>query len=159
MNELDTILAYHERSKHRLERYAAGPEALDWEAQPNPFREFAGSPRTRLPLAADTSETGFDSLHRPGEVAPRPMTLASVGMLLELSLAISAWKEYGPDRWALRCNPSSGNLHPTEAYVLCRGIPGLADGLHHYLCLDHSLELRCRYAPSAPMPVPASGWG
>jgi len=149
MNELDTILAYHERSKHRPERYAAGPEALDWEAQPNPFREFAGSPKTRLPLAADTPETGFDRLLRPGAVPSQPLSIASVSMLLELSLAISAWKEYGPDRWALRCNPSSGNLHPTEAYVLCRGIPGLADGLHHYLCLDHSLELRCRFAPVA----------
>ncbi|MFZ3035957.1 MAG: hypothetical protein WA112_01575 [Rugosibacter sp.] len=49
MNLIDTpdtlaqILAYHERTKHRPERYAAGPEALDWDAQPSPFREFAGA--------------------------------------------------------------------------------------------------------------------
>lgn len=42
-NTLAQILAYHERTKHRLERYAAGPEALDWDAQPNPFREFVGA--------------------------------------------------------------------------------------------------------------------
>jgi len=80
------------------------------------------------------------------------MDIESVGLLLELSLAISAWKEYGPDRWALRCNPSSGNLHPTEAYVVCRKVPGLADGVHHYQSLDHALELRCAFAarPSAP---------
>ena len=57
-------------------------------------------------------------------------------------MGLSAWKEFGPDRWALRCNPSSGNLHPTEAYVLARGIAGIADGLHHYLSRDHSLEHR-----------------
>jgi hypothetical protein len=47
--------AYHERSKHRLERYANGPETLDWDAQPDPFRRYRGprcspcpcSPRTR----------------------------------------------------------------------------------------------------------------
>ncbi len=32
------IHSYHERSKHTLERYARGPETLDWDAQPNPFR-------------------------------------------------------------------------------------------------------------------------
>jgi len=152
---LALILAYHERTKHRLERYAAGPEALDWDAQPNAFREFAGAPRTLLPLAADTLATRFAQLHQPGAVAPRPLAIHSVGILFELSMAISAWKEYGPDRWALRCNPSSGNLHPTEAYVVSRNIPGLADGVHHYLSLDHSLELRCRFSP-ATVDVPAS---
>ncbi|MDP3842137.1 MAG: hypothetical protein Q8Q81_05990 [Oxalobacteraceae bacterium] len=48
---LARILSYHERSKHRRERYAAGPDTLDWDAQPNPFREFAGAPRIALPDA------------------------------------------------------------------------------------------------------------
>ena len=48
---------------------------------------------------------------------PLPLSLAALGQLLELSMALSAWKEHGPDRWALRCTPSSGNLHPTEAYA------------------------------------------
>lgn len=146
---LAVVLAYHERTKHSLERYAAGPETLDWDAQPDPFRRFAGAPRTLLPLAADTLATGYAELHVPGRVPPKPMNIATVGLLLELSMAISAWKQYGTDRWALRCNPSSGNLHPTEAYVICRDIPGLADGVHHYLSLDHSLELRGRIAPGA----------
>ena len=34
------VLAYHERSKHRLERYARGPGRLDWANQPDPFRTF-----------------------------------------------------------------------------------------------------------------------
>ncbi len=148
-NTLAQILAYHERTKHRLERYAAGPEALDWDAQPNPFREFLGAGKTALPLAADTLTTPFDALHQPATIAPYPIDLHAIGILLELSLAISAWKEYGPDRWAVRCNPSSGNLHPTEAYVIGRHIPGLANGVYHYLSLDHSLALRCRHAPSA----------
>lgn len=151
MTDLETILAYHERTKHRYEAYAAGPETLDWSAQPNPFRGYAGAAKTMLPLAADSLATPFADLYRPGAVAAhasRAIDMNSVGLLLELSMAISAWKEYGPDRWALRCNPSSGNLHPTEAYVVCRNIPGLADGVHHYLSLDHSLELRCRFAPN-----------
>ena len=58
-------------------------------------------------------------------------------------LALSAWKEAGGTRWALRVNPSSGNLHPTEAYLL---LPGgtlePAPLLAHYRPDKHALEVR-----------------
>jgi SagB-type dehydrogenase family enzyme len=141
---LAQILNYHERSKHHLERYAAGPEALDWDAQPNPFREFAATPRIQLPLVADQLSASFGALHLPNAVTPQPITLENVAALMELAFGLSAWKEYGPDRWAVRCNPSSGNLHPTEAYVICREISGIEDGVYHYLSRDHLLEQRCK---------------
>ena len=52
-----TVLAYHERTKHRLERYAAGPETLDWSAQPDPFRHYEGAERRSLALTADALAT------------------------------------------------------------------------------------------------------
>jgi SagB-type dehydrogenase family enzyme len=136
-------LAYHLRTRHHLERYAAGPEALDWTAQPNPFREYQGSARTALPLHLGAFEVSFAALHGLAGREASPLSVTSVGALLGLSLALSAWKEYGRDRWALRCNPSSGNLHPTEGYVICEGVPGLTDGVHHYVSRDHVLEQRC----------------
>ncbi len=141
-NNLDCVLAYHERTKHRLERYATGPETLDWTSQPNPFREFNGAPRITLPFADTELATPFASLYQPSAVTPQPLGLQGIGWLLELALGISAWKEYGPDRWALRCNPSSGNLHPTEGYIVCEGVPGLSDGVYHYVSRDHVLERR-----------------
>jgi SagB-type dehydrogenase family enzyme len=144
LSPAETILAYHARTKHTLKRYAAGPETLDWDAQPNPFREFPGCVRTELQLGADRLGTSFAQARRRGGSAPAAITIESLGYLLELSLALSAWKELGPDRWAVRCNPSSGNLHPTEAYILSRNVPGLDDGLHHYLSRDHVLEQRCK---------------
>ncbi|MBU2828268.1 nitroreductase, partial [Acidithiobacillus ferriphilus] len=125
---VQVVTAYHERSKHHLNRYAAGPEALDWDAQPNPFREFTGSPQHILPLLTDETAVTFAGL---SAATPQPFTLQAVAQLLELSLGLAAWKEYGPDRWALRCNPSSGNLHPTEAYLLAFGVQGISDGLYH----------------------------
>ena len=62
---------------------------------------------------------------------------------MELSFGLSAWKQFGPDRWALRCNPSSGNLHPTEAYLLCTDAEVLESGVYHYVSHDHHLERRC----------------
>jgi SagB-type dehydrogenase family enzyme len=152
--QLAQILAYHQRSKHRLERYAAGPETLDWSAQPNPFREFSAAPRIRLPLVADQLSASFAALHVPDAIAPQPLTLDSVAALLELAFGLSAWKECGPDRWAVRCNPSSGNLHPTEAYVVCQQIPEIEDGVYHYLSRDHLLERRCQVAAAAPVTPP-----
>lgn len=141
---LDTVLAYHERSKHHFQRYAAGPGRLDWATQPDPFRTFAGAPRILLPLLADDGlRTPYVDLYERGSASSWPLEIAGVGALLELAFGLSAWKQYGGVRWALRCNPSSGNLHPTEAYIVvqdCRGIP---DGVHHYVSRDHLLEQRC----------------
>ena len=141
-------LAYHERTKHRPDRYASGPETLDWSLQPDPFRTFEGSPSVRLPLCAGRMAQAFEHADKPEAFPPPAFTLDSLGALLELSLGLSAWKEYGPDRWALRCNPSSGNLHPTEAYVIAHGVQGLEDGLYHYASRSHALEQRCRTTPA-----------
>lgn len=139
----EITLAYHNRTKHKPERYAAGPETLDWDAQPNPFREFEGCTRRTLPLGAARHTTNFTDIYMPGRIPPAEFSIASAGVLLELSMGLSAWKEYGPDRWAVRCNPSSGNLHPTEAYLICRNVCGLDDGVYHYLSREHILEQRC----------------
>src|SRR5204862_2885566 len=45
---------------------------------------------------------------------------------------------------------SSGNLHPTEGYVVVPELPGLTAGGHHYVSRDHCLEHRCAFAPALP---------
>ena len=64
-------------------------------------------------------------------------------------MGLSAWKQYASSRWALRVNPSSGNLHPTEAYVV-------ADGrVCHYAPKEHALEVRASESrPPSPFPLP-----
>ncbi|MCU7958659.1 MAG: SagB/ThcOx family dehydrogenase [gamma proteobacterium symbiont of Bathyaustriella thionipta] len=125
-----TIRAYHQRTRHRLGAYARGPEYLDWDNQPDPFRRFAGAELVRLPLSSEHREKNSS------------WNLNELARLLELSMGLSAWKQFGPDRWALRCNPSSGNLHPTETYLVCCGMAGLEDGIYHYAPREHALERR-----------------
>lgn len=136
------VIAYHQASKHHLERYAPGPGGLDWANQPDPFRRFTGAPRIELALRADALTTSFESVRRGERPTPYPLDRDSLATLFELSLGLSAWKQQGGSRWALRCNPSSGNLHPTEGYLLCPTLPGLPAGIYHYLSYDHSLEQR-----------------
>ena len=79
------------------------------------------------------------------------MTLNSLSRFFEYGLSITAWKEYGGNRWALRSNPSSGNLHPTEGYLLIGEIPDLPlkPGLYHYASKEHALEHRWQTATEA----------
>jgi SagB-type dehydrogenase family enzyme len=147
---LDTILDYHQRTKHHLQKYAAGPDFLDWDSQPDPFRTFSGCEQLELPLLAASSRPLYTELYRPGAIPPQALTLPDIAALLELSFGLSAWKVYDHNRWALRCNPSSGNLHPTEAYLVVQGCNGIPDGVHHYMSRDHLLEQRCRFAGAAP---------
>ncbi|QPK63730.1 SagB/ThcOx family dehydrogenase [Methylomonas sp. LL1] len=141
----NAVIQYHNRSKHQLNAYAKGPESLDWDDQPNPFRRFSGCETVKLPTPGTELDCLFADLDKPERIAPRPLTLANLGLLLELSFGLSAWKQFGPDRWALRCNPSSGNLHPTEAYLLCTDSALLQPGVYHYVSRDHLLERRCRF--------------
>ena len=143
------ILEYHARSKHRLSAYAPGPGHLDWANQPDPFRTYRGAPRVPLALRADLLTTRFGDLRAGRLPLPSPLDVETIAILLELSLAISAWKAYGGSRWALRCNPSSGNLHPTEGYVVTADLPGIVAGVYHYVSRDHALERR------APLPSAA----
>jgi SagB-type dehydrogenase family enzyme len=87
-----------------------------------------------------------------------PISSAAIGDFLRHALGLSAWKQYRAPaapgrrdsveyRWSLRVNPSSGNLHPTEAYVVCGALPGLAGSpaVYHYAPDRHALECRCEF--------------
>src|SRR5205085_5954367 len=100
-------MRYHERTKHHFHRFAAGPGQLDWANQPDPFRRYAGAPLVRLPLLAPDDEPvspAYDSLCARGAVPVAPLDIRSLSRLLEYALALSAWKQAGGTRWALRAN-------------------------------------------------------
>lgn len=146
-DKFEAVLRYHERSKHHFHRYARSSGALDWVNQPDPFRRYEGAPLTRLPiLDADEEPLSprYDDLYRRGSVASASLSLRSLSRLFEYALALSAWKQLGGTQWALRSNPSSGNLHPTEGYLLIGALAGLAvaPGLYHYAPREHGLEQR-----------------
>ena len=142
-NSIESILAYHRRTKHHMHRFAASPGYLDWATQPDPFRTYIGAEKVDLPLLADRLDAAYAELYSPGAVRPMPLERNSVAMLFELALGLSAWKQYESSRWALRCNPSSGNLHPSEGYAIVPEMPGLNAGIYHYVSRDHCLERRC----------------
>jgi SagB-type dehydrogenase family enzyme len=136
------VLHYHDQTKHNFQRFARSLGHLDWATQPDPFRRYAGAPLLALPETPVADAVKYAALFE--DTAPAaPITLHSIGELLRCSMGLSAWKQYGASRWALRVNPSSGNLHPTEAYVLVDG------RVSHYAPREHALEERCGLDESA----------
>ena len=150
-SKIKTAIDYHERTEHRLpDRFAASLGYLDWETQPEPFRIYEGAERFQLPLCEplNATEPSWAVTRSNTLIPPSTFDKNTFSQLLYDSLAISAWKKSGPSSWALRCNPSSGNLHPTEAYVLIGPIAGLTSqpALLHYAPSGHAVEA-LRWSP------------
>lgn len=99
---------------------------------PDPFRHYEGVPVLDLP--ADPPVPG----------TPAADGAAMLSQLLFYSAAISASKRVPSTgyRYALRVNPSSGNLHPTEFHFVTRGLKEWPDGLYHYRPSAHMAEQR-----------------
>lgn len=141
---LKVVRAYHEATKHHFHRPAHGPMGMDWAIQPDAFRSYGGADCFELERVWPTDEPDYARALVAGEIEPVALNRSSISQLLFDSLSISAWKEAGESRWAVRVNPSSGNLHPTEAYLLLPAIAGLGEraAVHHYAPLEHQLERR-----------------
>ena len=147
MDELAQVIQYHQETKHHFFRYARALGYLDWANQPDPFRRYRGAQLVPLPLLRLDEEPVpplYESLYDAQPVASVPVSLRTLSRFFEYALALSAWKQVGEVRWALRSNPSSGNLHPTEGYLLIDAVPGIAStpGLYHYAPKEHGLERR-----------------
>jgi SagB-type dehydrogenase family enzyme len=105
---------------------------------PDPFRHYEGVPVIDLP--ADPPEPAIPALAvLAGNKGTDESTdwIAFLSRLLFYAASISAAKQTpSGDRYALRVNPSSGNLHPTEFHFAC------PNGICHYRVSSHMLEQR-----------------
>jgi len=147
----DQVIRYHIQTKHHFNRYARSLGFLDWVNQPDPFRRFDGAQLIPLPLLKPDEEPvspPYDAIYHHEAVPCQPVSLRTFSRFFEFALALSAWKKAGESEWALRSNPSSGNLHPTEGYLVLPQIDDLdlKPGLYHYAPKEHGLELRAEFS-------------
>jgi len=136
---------YHEATKHTVERLRRSRHFLDWANMPDPFRHYEGAPVVDLPADAPAPLCGALEALRGGLGRPNARDGAEfLSQLLFHTAAISATRVVAATghRYALRVNPSSGNLHPTEFHFATRGLKGWPDGLYHYRPSSHMAEQR-----------------
>jgi SagB-type dehydrogenase family enzyme len=137
---------YHEFTKHSVESLRRSPHYLDWANMPNPFRHYEGVPLLDLP--ADPPGAQIPALEVLAGKKGEPHVFKDGGFflseLLFYSASISASKRVPANgsTYALRVNPSSGNLHPTEFHFCTRGLVDWPDGLYHYRPSSHMAEQR-----------------
>jgi len=145
MKNIPTALTYHDSTKHRPSRYAASLGYMDWATQPDPFRRYNDAPL--IPLVLSDTTPPYHLLFEPNTLPSAPLCLESISQLLRYSLGLAAIKSQGGSSWALRCNASSGNLQPTECYVIAPPIEGIStqSTLSHYAPREHALELLYSY--------------
>lgn len=148
MNAYETVLEYHRETKHHFYRLARSLGYMDWKNQPDPFRRYKNTPVMSLPLSEGDESPPYADLYRPDQLPVRPFSPRTISQFLEHSLAISAWKAFRGNRWALRVNPSSGNLHPTEGYLILGPEADLHSqpAIYHYNVHQHALERRTEFS-------------
>src|SRR6202044_2930334 len=152
---------YHEFTKHTVEKLRRSQHYLDWANMPNPYRHYEDVPLLDLPADppapqipalevlegklgnAFANDAEQNAVAKDGaENAVAKDGSAFLSRLMFYSASISAIKRAAASTYALRVNPSSGNLHPTEFHFCTRGLVGWPDGLYHYRPSSHLAEQR-----------------
>jgi SagB-type dehydrogenase family enzyme len=154
MNKIDlfqsSFYKYHALTKHTVEKLLSSQYSLDWNNEPDPFRIYKDTKKIFLSSNWQLAKQNYFSVltqllsDEKNKKISHKANLEFISKLLYFSMAISAIKQIlGTNhRWALRVNPSSGNLHPTETNILVQSIEGLDAGLYHYSVKEHALEQR-----------------
>jgi SagB-type dehydrogenase family enzyme len=136
---------YHELTKHSAESLRRNRHYLDWANMPNPFRHYEDVPILDLP--SDPPAPKISALEvlegKVGNTSARDGA-EFLSQLMFYSASISASKRVlsTGSTYALRVNPSSGNLHPTEFHFYTHGLADWVDGLYHYRPSSHMAEQR-----------------
>ncbi len=150
MNQaINDIFTYHNETKHSTRRYARSLGYMDWSTQPDPFRSYTGTQKISLPLSLENPTPPYHLLFEQA-LPSAPLLLESISQLFQFSLGLAAWKQAGAEKWALRCNASSGNLHPSESYVILPPLDRISDqsSVLHYAPKQHELEKLCEFDTS-----------
>jgi SagB-type dehydrogenase family enzyme len=145
---------YHEQTKHSLESLRRGGHTLDWTNTPDPFRHYQGVPVLDLPADPPSADVAaLDVLFSAAHSKAPADGSRLISQLLFYSAAISAAKRVQSTgyKYALRVNPSSGNLHPTEFHFVACGVKDWPDGVYHYRPSSHMAEQRAAGCLKLPL--------
>jgi len=144
----DTGLAwrYHNLTKHSYWSIRTSPHYLDWSNQPSPFKIYPSIEPIKLPTEfAFTGARALEAVASPGSQPDKVSgeaipTLEQLASLLLYSAGVTKEKKYAGGSFYFRAAACAGALYPTEVYVVCGGIDGLAAGVYHFNPGDFSLR-------------------
>ena len=107
------IKILHEQTKHYPHKLARSLGYLDWENQPSYYKEYLAS---KIELDYFDIKLSYERLYTKNSAFE--IDLKTIGTFLKNSASINAIKRLYNAQWEVRVNPSSGNLHPEEIYII-----------------------------------------
>jgi SagB-type dehydrogenase family enzyme len=155
---MNTVATLHELTRHGSptdRSQLVDFQPLDPSNRPAPFKRYVGLATT--PLPRDIGESGAraaDVLAGRGRRAtPATVDVTTLARLLFFTAGVTRTSASSTfeERTYFRTAMSAGNLHPVEVYVVCAGVEGVADGVHHFAPLEFGLTtLRTGVPAQAP---------
>lgn len=118
---------YHQRTKYDPQTIATKSRGLDFNQQPDPFKNY------KLGRSVDLKP--FLSEESSGAA---PTFWQRLSRLLYCSYGLTGMVSYPDNPFYLRAAPSAGGLYPAEIYLISRGTD-LPAGLYNYQVKTHSL--------------------
>src|SRR5215210_1193434 len=142
-HETESGWRYHNLTKHSPWSVRATTHYLDWANQPSPFKIYPKLEPIRLPR--DFVATGVTALDQIASIVTRTgseskPTLDELAGILFYSAGVTRQKTYPGGTIYFRAAACAGALYPTEIYVVCAGIEGLAAGVYHFNPGDFALR-------------------
>ena len=131
MSTPDAAAVLHELTRHGSptdRSLLVDFQPLDPTNHPAPFKRYVGLDTT--PLPTDVGKATAPSLNAT--------TLARL-LFFTAGVTRASSSRAFEERTYFRTAMSAGNLHPVEVYVVCGGIDGVADGVHHFAALEFGL--------------------
>jgi SagB-type dehydrogenase family enzyme len=131
MSEPDPAAVLHQLTQHGSptdRSLLVDFQPLDPTNRPAPFKRYVGLATTPLPTEL-------------GEAEAPAIDAATLSRLLFFTGGVTRTSESRAfdERTYFRTAMSAGNLHPVELYVVCSGVGGIADGVHHFAPLEFGL--------------------
>jgi SagB-type dehydrogenase family enzyme len=142
-HDTEAAWKYHELTKHSYQSIRADRHYLDWSNQPASFKIYPSLNPIPLPrslvqtLAPALEVVGASGVEWEGEHKPDLARLASI---LYYSAGVTRHKTYPGGELYFRAAACAGALYPTEVYVVCGELDGLAAGVYHFSPGDFALR-------------------
>ena len=135
MPEISIAQHYHQRTKYDPETIAGKNRGLDWNRQPDLYKEYpVGKVIDLKPYLQEQQADNSGNLNPVDNLGQR------ISRLLLLTYGLTAKiPTLSPTPQYLRAAPSAGGLYPAEIYLLSRGTSFLPAGLYNYQVRHHSL--------------------
>jgi SagB-type dehydrogenase family enzyme len=141
--DLDETWAYHDGTKHSVERVHRDPHRLDWSIMPRPFKVYPDLPA--IPLPRDFTSSTVPALLPIAAAGSEPpaspaLDRRALARLLYFSAGVLRHRTYPGGEVFFRAAACTGALYHVDLYLVCAALPDLDAGVYHFGPHDFALR-------------------